>query len=129
MGVDEDNTLTRRESKVYVAPPSTNITRVNEPINEASGEDKALTSTMALGEDNASCSCLFGNPCVSPYNCKDWANRFEVAKRHQTCGTHNGIIPATVALKSMSAEELREGGDRYKQLLEQCALSEVLGMG
>ena len=35
------------------------------------------------GEDSASCSCSEGNPCVSPYNCKDWVNRAEVARRHR----------------------------------------------
>ena len=40
-----------------------------------SGGDDAI-----LGEDKSSCSCLFGNPCVSPNNCKDWRNRYEVAK-------------------------------------------------
>lgn len=28
----------------------------------------------------------WGNPCVSEYNCKDWANRFAVAKRHEKSG-------------------------------------------
>eukprot|EP00304_Pavlova_gyrans_P002948 CAMPEP_0206060262 /NCGR_PEP_ID=MMETSP1466-20131121/50771_1 /ASSEMBLY_ACC=CAM_ASM_001126 /TAXON_ID=44452 /ORGANISM="Pavlova gyrans, Strain CCMP608" /LENGTH=267 /DNA_ID=CAMNT_0053435601 /DNA_START=34 /DNA_END=837 /DNA_ORIENTATION=- len=32
--------------------------------------------------DSSSCSCLYGNPCVSAYNCKDWNNRFDVAKRN-----------------------------------------------
>ena len=41
----------------------------------AGGEDDGMG-----GEDSASCSCLFGNPCVSAYNCKNWHNRFEVAK-------------------------------------------------
>jgi len=36
---------------------------------------------------------------------------------------------ATAALKAMSADELREGGDRYRQLLEERALADVLGMG
>ena len=31
--------------------------------------------------DSASCSCLEGNPCISPYNCKDWLHRYEVAER------------------------------------------------
>ena len=26
------------------------------------------------------CSCLFGNPCMEAYTCKNWQNRFEVAK-------------------------------------------------
>ncbi len=31
--------------------------------------------------DSASCSCLEGNPCISPYTCKDWLHRHEVAER------------------------------------------------
>ncbi|KAJ1445824.1 hypothetical protein M885DRAFT_548733 [Pelagophyceae sp. CCMP2097] len=27
-----------------------------------------------------SCSCVHGNPCVDEYGCKDWANRFNVAR-------------------------------------------------
>ena len=41
-----------------------------------------LHDDAALMEDASSCSCLWGNPCVSQYNCKDWANRAEVAKRN-----------------------------------------------
>ena len=33
------------------------------------------------GDDSSSCSCVYGNPCAVSYCCKDWANRFEVAKR------------------------------------------------
>ena len=29
-----------------------------------------------------SCSCIEGNPCADAYCCKDWKNRFEVAKRN-----------------------------------------------
>ena len=32
-------------------------------------------------EDSASCSCLEGNPCAVRYSCKNWKNRFEVAKQ------------------------------------------------
>ena len=28
------------------------------------------------------CSCIEGNPCAQPYGCKDWANRFALAKAH-----------------------------------------------
>jgi hypothetical protein len=28
------------------------------------------------------CSCLFGNPCLDQYVCKDWGNRFAVAKKN-----------------------------------------------
>ena len=47
-------------------------------LEDAMGGDDDLI----MGEDSSSCSCLFGNPCVSPYCCKDWRNRFEVAKRN-----------------------------------------------
>jgi hypothetical protein len=26
------------------------------------------------------CSCLFGNPCMDQYICKDWDNRYAVSK-------------------------------------------------
>ena len=29
--------------------------------------------------DASSCSCVEGNPCVAPDNCKNWARRFEIA--------------------------------------------------
>ena len=62
--------------------------------------------SVGMGEDSSSCSCLFGcaprpplgtprqrctaavathparNPCASSYNCKDWHNRNEVAKKN-----------------------------------------------
>ena len=33
----------------------------------------------AQGEDGASCSCIEGNPCAVAYNCKNWAQRFDIA--------------------------------------------------
>ena len=41
-----------------------------------------LRDDESAQEDKASCSCLFGNPCVNEYGCMDWANRFEVAKKN-----------------------------------------------
>ena len=38
--------------------------------------------TAILGEDSSGCSCLYGNPCAMPHACKDWRNRFEVAKKN-----------------------------------------------
>eukprot|EP00752_Nemacystus_decipiens_P008858 g7904.t1 len=31
------------------------------------------------GRREESCSCTEGNPCAVSYNCRDWANRFEIA--------------------------------------------------
>lgn len=47
------------------------------------GDDESVATdddAGMLGEDRASCSCLYGNPCMSMYACKEWKNRFEVAK-------------------------------------------------
>ena len=28
------------------------------------------------------CSCIYGNPCVDEYGCKNWAYRFAIAKKN-----------------------------------------------
>ena len=38
--------------------------------------------TIPGGKKMESCSCIEGNPCADAYCCKDWRNRFEVAKKH-----------------------------------------------
>jgi hypothetical protein len=43
------------------------------------------------GEDKASCSCIEGNPCMSAYNCKNWANRYEVAKANGWKGADGNV--------------------------------------
>jgi len=51
---------------------------------------KILIAYVALTSDDSNinkprkegCSCLYGNPCMDPYVCEDWTNRFEVAKRN-----------------------------------------------
>eukprot|EP00812_Abedinium_dasypus_P008883 NODE_2611_length_906_cov_384.884841.p1 GENE.NODE_2611_length_906_cov_384.884841~~NODE_2611_length_906_cov_384.884841.p1 ORF type:complete len:240 (-),score=69.03 NODE_2611_length_906_cov_384.884841:186-857(-) len=32
--------------------------------------------------EGESCSCIYGNPCVSELVCEDWHNRFDVAKKN-----------------------------------------------
>lgn len=34
------------------------------------------------GRGMESCSCIYGNPCVDEYGCKDWTNRYAVAKKN-----------------------------------------------
>ena len=29
-----------------------------------------------------SCSCIYGNPCVDEYGCRDWSNRFAIATKN-----------------------------------------------
>jgi len=43
---------------------------------------KAPDNVIQKGPKMESCSCIEGNPCVDAYCCKDWKNRFEVAKKH-----------------------------------------------
>ena len=67
--VDEDPADANKPKTTYKAGAGVKGLRTG-------GEDEAM------GEDSSSCSCLFGNPCASSYNCKDWHNRFDVAKRN-----------------------------------------------
>lgn len=46
------------------------------------------TITTGGGDDNASCSCIEGNPCAVPYNCKNWDMRFEVARKAREVRMH-----------------------------------------
>lgn len=45
---------------------------------KAAKEDDGLLG----GKRSEGCSCLFGNPCATPDPCKDWHNRFDVAKKN-----------------------------------------------
>lgn len=75
---------------------------------------------------------------------KDWATLEEDAQQSEGHKVTNaegldGILEsrrnvaasssATAALRGMDASEIREGSDRYKQLLEERALADVLGLG
>lgn len=44
------------------------------------------TALAALKKDDGrvleSCSCIYGNPCVDEYGCRDWANRFAIATKN-----------------------------------------------
>jgi hypothetical protein len=45
-------------------------------------EQEALGLSIATGGKAESCSCIEGNPCLDKYNCKDWENRYVVAKNN-----------------------------------------------
>lgn len=69
----EDPAQLAEPTKPYV-PLSGSATcsgRVFESCNE-----------FGIGGREEGCSCLYGNPCAVPYNCKDWKNRNEVARRN-----------------------------------------------
>lgn len=69
--VEEDPEEAKKERKSYKASGSDAVSNARR-IDDGSGDN----------EDKASCSCIEGNPCAVAYNCKDWSNRFEVAKKH-----------------------------------------------
>jgi hypothetical protein len=46
----------------------------------ASGLLDAASATR--GRDVEGCSCLYGNPCMDQYICRDWDNRFAVSKNN-----------------------------------------------
>lgn len=46
------------------------------------------TAVGGGGDDSASCSCIEGNPCAVPYNCKHWESRFEVARKAREESLH-----------------------------------------
>jgi hypothetical protein len=44
-------------------------------------ETMERSTAISLSEqDSSSCSCVGGNPCAVACNCRDWANRFQVAR-------------------------------------------------
>jgi hypothetical protein len=50
--------------------------RAEDEANEAKG----LSGVKQ--EKGESCSCIEGNPCMDSYGCKDWNNRYAVAKKN-----------------------------------------------
>ena len=60
---EEENKLKRQQQQA------------EEKENESLG---GLTQTSRA----ESCSCIEGNPCMDRYGCKNWDNRYEVAKRN-----------------------------------------------
>lgn len=46
-------------------------------------EENEAKGIAAVSQEKAeSCSCIEGNPCMDSYGCKDWNNRYAVAKKH-----------------------------------------------
>jgi len=47
---------------------------------KAASSDPLVAGKKDDGRMLESCSCVYGNPCVDEYGCKDWSNRFAVAQ-------------------------------------------------
>ena len=65
-------------------------------------DDMLNNDTVAdINEDRGSCSCLEGNACESEYTCKDFRNRFAIAKRVRDENMHASVnVDALVGIKS-----------------------------
>jgi hypothetical protein len=77
--VEED----QKEKEEYEARQAARIAentkkRAEQEAAEAEGGDLLVIRK----EKVESCSCIEGNPCIDPYCCKDFPNRYEVAKRN-----------------------------------------------
>jgi Leucine-rich repeat (LRR) protein len=69
-----DNRMLNRTGNKLI---KTKMLSQTEGISESIGGNDEVVNA---NEDRGSCSCLAGNACVEQYNCKDWKNRFKIAK-------------------------------------------------
>lgn len=71
---------------VYVEQEAARLARDHEiGRQQAERRRQAATSNALLaierddGRGVESCSCIYGNPCVDEYGCRDWSHRFAIA--------------------------------------------------
>lgn len=43
---------------------------------------KSMDNPDVKSREQEGCSCLFGNPCMDQYICRDWDNRYSIAKKN-----------------------------------------------
>ncbi len=72
---------------VYVEQDAERLKRDQEEMRRiAQNMEGAAKPGDPLKKDDGrvleSCSCIYGNPCVDEYGCKDWSNRFAVASKN-----------------------------------------------
>jgi hypothetical protein len=70
---------------VYVEQEKDQLARDQEMMRlraKASKESEAMKPNRDDGRILESCSCIYGNPCVDEYGCRDWDNRFAIATKN-----------------------------------------------
>jgi len=73
---------------VYVEQEAEQLQRDQEimRLRAVSMEGAAKSDPSGLSKDDGrvleSCSCIYGNPCVDEYGCKDWDNRYAIAMKN-----------------------------------------------
>mmetsp|Transcript_7538 Transcript_7538/g.12537 ORF Transcript_7538/g.12537 Transcript_7538/m.12537 type:complete len:309 (+) Transcript_7538:59-985(+) len=53
-----------------------------EELQKRIAADGGAPKEASKSRESEGCSCLFGNPCMDQYICKDWDNRYSVAKKN-----------------------------------------------
>lgn len=82
-GLEDDQTY-----YVYVEQEAQQLKRDQERMRQiAAGMDGLTKKGDGLipkddGRAMESCSCVYGNPCVDEYGCKDWNNRYAIAMKN-----------------------------------------------
>jgi hypothetical protein len=82
-GLEDDQTY-----YVYVEQEAQQLKRDQERMRQiAAGMAGAIKKGDGLipkddGRAMESCSCIYGNPCVDEYGCKDWNNRYAIAMKN-----------------------------------------------
>lgn len=64
---------------VYVEQEADQLKRDQERMKEIASKMEGGGKEAARAEG---CSCIYGNPCIDQYICKDWGNRFAVATKN-----------------------------------------------
>lgn len=89
--VNEDTAAERAEMELakegWVKHADVSGNSVRE-VGGGAGNEAAGAGAAARQEG---CSCIEGNPCVDEYICRDWHNRFEIAKTHGWGGRSMGF--------------------------------------
>ena len=71
------------QGKTYYCIVFENQDQYNKDMAELKKRLEAeAVDTGTKTREEEGCSCLYGNPCMDQYICKDWNNRFAVAKKN-----------------------------------------------
>jgi hypothetical protein len=73
---------------VYVEQEADQLKRDQEKMKNVAAqmEGASVEGSSGIERDDGrgmeSCSCIYGNPCVDEYGCKDWDNRMTIALKN-----------------------------------------------
>lgn len=78
------NLVANNDYYVYVEQEAAQLERDQAMMRQRMQADPK--NAEALSKDDGrvmeSCSCIYGNPCVDEYGCRDWGNRFAIATKN-----------------------------------------------